>query len=416
MDAARTASELGDAHAARLERDVPEPREPRGLRKEAREVREEPREELLEEPLEDLREAAADPRFDGLHEEAAASVGYAANTLRSVRERYRHSYTEQLGTWQALRDELDELERRPPDVRPRLVADGATEPAAADAAEAGADDARARALRAEVNRLGSDLGAHQTELAKLEVAMRNLESTWLFLKRGDTSLVSGGENLPTDIQMRIVEAQEGERSRLAQEIHDGPAQVLSNAIFQVEYIERVIDHDDRLARTELRFLRELLRRELGSVRTFISQLRPPVLDELGLDGAIADAVARTTALTGLAITTDLVAPSERLSETQQTVVLRVVQEALQNVRKHGGASSVTVASVIDGGDWVMTVRDDGRGFDVGAVAARGRRNFGLQFMQERAELIGARFEVHSRPDGGTIVRLAIPMGEEERAQ
>ena len=91
-------------------------------------------------------------------------------------------------------------------------------------------------------------------------------------------------------------------------------------------------------------------------------------------------------------------------------MLRVVQEALQNVRKHGGASSVIVASVIDGEDWVLTVRDDGRGFDVGAVAARGRRNFGLQFMQERAELIGAHFEVQSRPDGGTIVRLAIPMG------
>jgi two-component system sensor histidine kinase DegS len=154
----------------------------------------------------------------------------------------------------------------------------------------------------------------------------------------------------------------------------------------------------------------LLRRELGSVRTFISQLRPPVLDELGLEGAIADAVARTTALTGLAIATELAAPADRLTEAQQTVVLRVVQEALQNVRKHGGASSVIVASVIDGADWVLTVRDDGRGFDVGAVAARGRRNFGLQFMQERAELIGAHFEVHSRPDGGTIVRLAIPMG------
>ncbi|HEV8545396.1 MAG TPA: sensor histidine kinase [Candidatus Limnocylindrales bacterium] len=401
MDAARTAAELGDARAPREEHHAPEPRDLR--------------DELPDELREDYREVA-DARFDGLHEEAAAAIGYAANTLRSVRERYRHSYTDELGTWQALRDELDELERRSPDLRPRLVEDDRDDPTSADAAEAGAEEARMRALRSEVNRLGGELGGHQTELAKLEVAMRNLESTWLFLKRGDTSLVASSENLPTDMQMRIVEAQEGERSRLAQEIHDGPAQVLSNAIFQVEYIERVIDHDDRLARTELRFLRELLRRELGSVRTFISQLRPPVLDELGLDGAIADAVARTTALTGLAITTDLAAPSDRLSETQQTVVLRVVQEALQNVRKHGGASSVTVASVIDGSDWVMTVRDDGRGFDVGAVAARGRRNFGLQFMQERAELIGARFEVHSRPDGGTIVRLAIPMGEEETAQ
>jgi len=391
MDAARTDAETRseDAHQA------PDPRATRDPR-DLREVRE---------------------SIDALHADAITAVNSSADALRSVHERYRAAYNNELTRWQALTDELDSLERRATDARPRLVsalddeAGGRTNTAeTGGAARAGAEDDRVRALRSDVANIGHELGSHQTELAKLEVALRNLESTGSFLKRGDPSRLTGGENLPTEIQMRIVEAQESERSRLAQEIHDGPAQVLSNAIFQVEYIERVIDHDDRLARTELRFLRELLRRELGSVRTFISQLRPPVLDELGLDGAVADAVARTTALTGLAITTELTAPSDRLTEAQQTVVLRVVQEALQNVRKHGGASSVIVASVIDGEEWVLTVRDDGRGFDVGAVAARGRRNFGLQFMQERAELIGAHFEVHSQPDTGTTVRLAIPMG------
>jgi two-component system, NarL family, sensor histidine kinase DegS len=213
--------------------------------------------------------------------------------------------------------------------------------------------------------------------------------------------------------MRIIEAQESERARLAQEVHDGPAQILSNAIFQVEYIDRVIDTDLRAARAELRFLGDLLRRELDTVRTFITQLRPPVLDELGLDGAIGDAIKRTASLTNLPIGSDLQADAGRLDEPQQTVVLRVLQEALQNVRKHGAASAVTVTTAIEAGDWVLTIRDDGRGFDVGAIAARGRRNFGLQFMRERAELIGARFEVHSRPEGGTLVRLAIPVGEEE---
>lgn len=346
-------------------------------------------------------------RIDGLHAEADAAIGYGADALRSVRERYRQTYVEELARWQELTDELDQLDRRRPEERASTGLD------VVRAAEAEAEDARVRALRAEVAEIGRDLGDHQTELAKLDLAIRNLESTSAFMKRGEASPVVGGEALPTELQLKIVEAQEAERSRLAQDIHDGPAQVLSNAIFQVEYIERVIDHDDQLARTELRFLRELLRRELGSVRTFISQLRPPVLDELGLDGAISDAVARITALTGLAITTELSAPTDRLNETQQTVALRIVQEALQNVRKHGGASSVVVASAVEGDDWVLSVRDDGRGFDVGAVAARGRRNFGLQFMQERAELVGARFDVESRPDGGTIVRLAIPMGEEE---
>jgi two-component system, NarL family, sensor histidine kinase DegS len=371
--------------------------------------------------------AVRDVRIDGLRAEASEAVGYSANTLRVVSQRYRQAYADELTRWQSLRDELDSLERGRPEPGARLRSvpnlafaggedarhDGPDDVATA-AAEQVAGEARVRALRSEVETLGRELGLQQTELAKIEIALRNVEATQVLLERSSSALAANGpEALPTDVQMRVVEAQESERSRLAQEVHDGPAQVLSNAIFQVEYIERVIDNDQRTARTELRFLRDLLRRELGSVRTFISQLRPPVLDEMGLDGAIADAIGRVTALSGLAIGSDLEAPAERLTEAQQTVVLRVLQEALQNVRKHGAASAVTVASAIDGDDWVLTVRDDGRGFDVGAVAARGRRNFGLQFMRERAELIGARFEVHSRPDGGTLVRLAIPVGAEE---
>ncbi|HUQ77842.1 MAG TPA: sensor histidine kinase [Patescibacteria group bacterium] len=348
-----------------------------------------------------------DARIDGLRAEASEAVGYSANTLRAVSQRYRTQYLEEVNRWQALRDELHSLERGA-SARRRQDPD---EPA--QAAEAGAEAERIRALRNEVDGLGTELGRQQAEVSRLEIALRNLESTWLFLEPGDVSLINGGEGLAADVQMRIVEAQESERSRLAQEVHDGPAQTLSNAIFQVEYIERVLDVDPPSARTELRLLSDLLRRELDSVRTFISQLRPPVLDELGLDGALSDAIERTTALTGLGISTEFGAPADRLTGTQQTVVLRVLQEALQNVRKHGAASAVTVSTGIEPDDWVLTVRDDGRGFDVGAVAARGRRNFGLQFMRERAELIGARFEVHSRPNGGTIVRLAIPLGTEE---
>ena len=69
--------------------------------------------------------------------------------------------------------------------------------------------------------------------------------------------------------------------------------------------------------------------------------------------------------------------------------------------------------MLEDGQWVLEVRDDGRGFDTGAVAARGRRNFGLQFMRERAELVGAQFEVRSRPEAGTVVRLAIPLTRKE---
>jgi two-component system sensor histidine kinase DegS len=353
-----------------------------------------------------------DGRFDGLHAEATAALAYSGNTLSAVRDRYRDAYREELARWEGLHDELDKLERaprvRPSDEAPSISADPVL------VAERHVGDLHLGELRTEVEGLTAEVGRRQAELARIELAHRTIEQTWLFLERDDATLIADdlGKNLPADLQLRIVEAQEGERARLAQEVHDGPAQALTNAIFQVEYIERVLDQDPRLAHTEIGFLRQLLRRELGDVRTFISQLRPRALDELGLEGSILESVEHTASLTGADITTKLEAPGNRLRDAEQTVALRIVQEALQNVRKHSSARHVTVSSRVEGRDWVLEVRDDGRGFDTGAIAGRGRRSFGLQFMRERAELIGARFEIRSRPNGGTVVWLAIPMKEE----
>lgn len=365
-------------------------------------------------PMESARPGsdARDSRFDGLLAEAAAAVGYSANTLKGVRERYHEAYLAVLARWQALRDDLGAVNLEPRDARSRTVTDGADANDAAEAAEAGAGDTQRATLRGDVDQLTTELGTHRAELAKLELAERTLERTWVFLERGDATLVNDASVPATssDLQMRIMEAQEAERSRLGRDIHDGPAQALANAIFQVEYVERVMDSDSKQAHAELGLLRELLRRELDEVRAFITQLRPATVDELGLDQAIIEALDHLKGLAGLTATTELTAPAASLSNSQRTVVLRVTQEALQNVRKHAGASQMVVASRLEDDAWVLEVRDNGRGFDVGAVAARGRRNFGLQFMRERAELIGARLDVRSRPDGGTVVRLSIPTG------
>jgi two-component system sensor histidine kinase DegS len=333
-----------------------------------------------------------DTRFDGLHAEANAAVGSSTKALRSVRERYQDAYSEALREWMVLREELAVT-------------------SAPGAGEAGPAAATWQALSDKVDGLSAALSDHHAELAKLELAERTLERASLFLERGEGTLLSvvGEGDGVADVQLRIVEAQEAERSRLAREIHDGPAQALSNAIFHVEYIERVID-DPLLVRTELRALDESLRRELGAVRAFISQVRPPMLAQLGLDGAILEAVQHAGTHTGLVIKTELSATSEMLTVSQRIVALRVAQEALQNVRKHAGVAHVTVATRLDDDVWELEVRDDGRGFDIGSVAARSRRAFGLQSMRERAELIGARLDVRSRPDGGTVVRLAIPTG------
>ena len=365
---------------------------------------------------------AATGRFDTLHAEAKEALAYAANTLRALTERYREAFHEELGGWHDDRDTLDKVDRRdlaswtPRSRAPNGNADPAANPdvvASVEAAESAAEEGRASELRRRIALRTSELGERQTELGRLELAVRGLERTWLFLERGDASLLAdpAAPDLADDFQMRIVEAREAERARLAQEVHDGPAQALANAIFGVEYIEKILDRDRPAARMELRFLRERLRRELGDVRAFISQLRPPILDEIGLNGAIREAADTLAALSGATIEMDLAAPTSELGDAEQVVVLRVLQEALQNVRKHAGARHVWLATRLADGSWILEVRDDGRGFDPDTVNAPGRRTFGLQFMRERAELVRGSFEIRSRPANGTVVVLDIPVGE-----
>ena len=334
-------------------------------------------------------------QFDTLHAEAKAALAYAANTLRTVTGRYREAFQESLSGWHDDRDALDTADRQPHvDLE-----------AGPGAGEGGAELRRRIALGT------SELGDRQAELARLELAVRSLERTWLFLERGDASLLSDPSTpeLADDQEMRIVEAREAERTRLAQEIHDGPAQALSNAIFGVEYIEKILDRDRPAARVELRLLRERLRRELGDVRAFISQLRPPILDDVGLDGAIRDAAVTLQAMSGAAVEVELGASPDDLGDAEQVVVLRVLQEAIQNVRKHADARHVVLATRRDGARWILEVRDDGRGFDPDAPADRGRRTFGLQFMRERAELVRATFQIRSQPANGTVVVLDVPV-------
>lgn len=333
--------------------------------------------------------------------EAQAAVSDGANALRDVRERYRAAYNERLERLEAMRGWPS-----------------TTSPAAGGAAGAGAGTGGARggtAARAGTHSsavTGQEIGQERSVLNRIDLAARSLENAWLFLAREDTSLVNDPSGPPSaaDAQMRIVEAQEQERTRLAREVHDGPAQALSNAIFQVEVVQRLLDRDELAARQELQQLRNVLTRELRGVRAYLSQLRPPLLADLGLSGAIREAASQTEATTNVPVAVELADEIDNLPETVEVVALRVIQEALQNARKHAEASAIRIRMTKDGNAWAVEVRDDGKGFDADDPPVSGRRHFGLQFMRERAELIGARFEVRSSPNLGTAVRMTIPPG------
>jgi signal transduction histidine kinase len=235
------------------------------------------------------------------------------------------------------------------------------------------------------------------------------------------SLMVGAESSQDEVvarlSMAILEAQEQERSRLAEELHDGPAQALANAIFQTEILERAVrEGDSTAANAELASLREILERELDTLRAYINQLRPSLGEAEGLDDSLRDSAAGVSQRSGIPIEVSIGAPSSLLPEAARIVVLRVAQESLRNIAKHSGASRAWLVTRTkeepDGSSkWVLEVGDDGRGFDIDAVSANpNRRHFGLRFMRERAELLGSELSITTIPAGGTVVRLSTDIG------
>jgi two-component system sensor histidine kinase DegS len=218
--------------------------------------------------------------------------------------------------------------------------------------------------------------------------------------------------------MALLAAHEQERSRLAEELHDGPAQALANAIFQTEIVDRAIREDPNTARAELASLRQLLERELDTLRGYINQLRPSLGEAAGLDEALRDSANAMSQRAGVPVELSLGAPDAELHEAARTVVLRVAQEALRNIAKHSGATRAWVRTFVTGAShedsrWVLEVGDNGRGFDLDTVAAHpNRRHFGLRFMRERSDLLGSQLSIQTSTAAGTVVRLTINPREE----
>ena len=285
-----------------------------------------------------------------------------------------------------------------------------------------------RRLRAQVDRFGrayqkqaeatpgaaadGSLQAAYRRLKQLQVVVGHVESSAAYLLG---SGVRPGEDPDdqADSSQRILENLEAERERIYRDVHDGPAQALANAIFEIEYVERVADRSDdpRAARLELKKLKESLRESLEAVRAMIYDLRPPTLSELGLSVAMRTYAADFEARYGVRVDCTLDGSETDLLPQQELAIYRVMQEALQNVHKHSQANTVGLEWKREPARWVLRCVDDGIGFDL-VKAARRKRSVGLLSMRERAELIGGSLQVQSAPEQGTVVTLLLPVTNE----
>jgi two-component system sensor histidine kinase DegS len=255
------------------------------------------------------------------------------------------------------------------------------------------------------------------QLEKLQTEKSHLERFKTTLERARTS-IGGGSNASSasvsggggkgplaNVEM-LVNAQETERQRLSRQMHDGPAQALSNFILQTEIAMRLFDVDATQARGELNSLKASAMSTFQKVRNFIFELRPMMLDDLGLVPTVRRYSDAFKEQTGLDLNVTVTGNERRLEPYLEVMLFRAIQELLGNAARHGQGSIVKV--MLDMGEERVrvSVDDNGRGFDPDVVQQGA--SLGLKLIRERAEMLGGSFEMDSAVGKGARIAFAVP--------
>lgn len=249
------------------------------------------------------------------------------------------------------------------------------------------------------------LQAEKNHLERLKTVLEKVSVSPAGGGASNASAAGGAKGTMASVEM-LVNAQETERQRLSRQMHDGPAQALSNFILQTEIAMRLFDVDAAQAKDELNNLKSSAMGTFQKVRNFIFELRPMMLDDLGLVPTVrryADAFKEQTSLD---VSVTVTGNERRLEPYLEVMMFRALQELLGNTARHSQATQVKV--MLDmGEDRVrVSVDDNGRGFDP-EVVQQGN-SLGLKLIRERAEMLGGNFEVDSAIGRGTRITFAVP--------
>jgi two-component system sensor histidine kinase DegS len=246
----------------------------------------------------------------------------------------------------------------------------------------------------------------QNEKSHLERFKSTLERARLSSGSGSVvASTTGSRGALASVEM-LVNAQETERQRLSRQMHDGPAQALSNFILQTEIAMRLMDVDAGQARDELNALKASAMGTFQKVRNFIFELRPMMLDDLGLAPTVRRYADAFKEQAGLDINVTITGHERRLEPYLEVMLFRAIQELLGNAARHSQATLVKV--IIDMGDdrIRVSVDDNGKGFDPDSVQQS--NSLGLKLIRERTEMLGGSFEVDSAVGKGTRILFAVP--------
>ncbi len=212
--------------------------------------------------------------------------------------------------------------------------------------------------------------------------------------------------------IKVLTAQEDERSRISAELHDGLAQWLVSASYSMQTgAEQITSSRFEEARDELARATDIVSQSVKELRRIILDLHPIALAELGLIGALKQSIDYFNKENGVRCDFKVIGGSANLSFISDVTIYRVIQEALNNVRKHAAAHHVDVILEFHDDRVEVSIADDGKGFDLNDVKGHNGHggNLGLVTMKERTEMIGGSFEINTNPNQGTRILMGLPV-------
>ena len=270
---------------------------------------------------------------------------------------------------------------------------------------------RLQIMRAQLEQVQSRRDMLKARQAQLGDVMELLDDVSGVVRSGGASRGGDGTDTATMIA-NIIQSQENERLRISLQMHDGPAQSMSNLVLRAEICQRLIDRDLDQARSELIGLKTAINTTIQDTRRFIFDMRPMTLEDLGLVPTLRRYTTQLGEKSGLEINLMIQNMDQRLPSHYEVTIFRFVQEALNNVVRHASAKQVRLLLDVSGNTLHILIEDDGSGFHVSDVlaSANARKNMGIAGMRQQVEaLLRGEFGIESAIGRGTRIAATIPM-------
>jgi two-component system, NarL family, sensor histidine kinase DegS len=262
------------------------------------------------------------------------------------------------------------------------------------------------------------------QLEKLQSDQRNLERLAEFLERL-IDLAGGGRSLPSTSKsrpresdlssiIRVIQTEEAAKQSLVREMHDGPASSLSNFILQAEICQRFFDVNPDRAKTELNALKSAAASTFSDVKDFIFDLRPMMLDDLGVVPTLRRYVESFQEKNGVTVPITVTGVERRLESHVEVTIFRGVQELLSNALSHAQATQIQVLLDLNRDQILAVVEDNGSGFNVEDALNNNNRTIGLTSLRERIEMLGGELNIQSSLGQGSRIEFTIPVEETDQ--